>query len=306
MKERFGRVGARGTGNKLPKFAGRARFALAMIALVILCVSAVAQENTAEVWYKKGLELEKNGSPDEAILAYDKAIDLNPTKAVSAYVSKGHLLMQLKKYNESLETFDKAIEHVLLNDSQNLSQVWEFKAIILEEIGRPEEAYHAFDTVTELDSNRTLAWIEKGNLLNKMGRYEEASTAYETVLQLKPLSATELINAWMGKGNALDKMGQYEEALGTYTKALEIINHELEKNPESYLAWRDKGMILYKMDKYEEAIKAYDKAQKTSTYSFVSGQIWWGKGDAFKALNHNAEAQEAYAKARELGYNQDF
>ena len=54
MKERIGRVGARGTGNKPPKFAVRARFALVMIALVILCVSAEAQENTAEVWYKKG------------------------------------------------------------------------------------------------------------------------------------------------------------------------------------------------------------------------------------------------------------
>jgi len=57
MKERIGRVGARGTGNKLPKFAGRARFALVMIALVKLCTSVVAHENTAEDWFNKGYEL---------------------------------------------------------------------------------------------------------------------------------------------------------------------------------------------------------------------------------------------------------
>ena len=109
MKERIGRVGARGTGNKPPKFAVRARFALVMIALVILCVSAVAQEMIAEDWYKKGQELERKGSYEEAVKAYDKAIELNP-KDIMVWLSKGIILSGLEQHNESIEAYETAIE----------------------------------------------------------------------------------------------------------------------------------------------------------------------------------------------------
>ncbi len=40
----------------------KARFIIALLAVATLCASAIAQENTAEDWYKKGLELSKKGS----------------------------------------------------------------------------------------------------------------------------------------------------------------------------------------------------------------------------------------------------
>ncbi|MGB5100304.1 MAG: tetratricopeptide repeat protein, partial [Methanothrix sp.] len=63
---------------KLSKAIVGAEFALALLALVALCVCAAAQENTAEGWYKKGLELELSDSREEAVQAYDKAIQLDP------------------------------------------------------------------------------------------------------------------------------------------------------------------------------------------------------------------------------------
>ena len=54
--------------------------ALTLLSLALLCVCSVAQENTAtaEGWYKKAQELELSDSREEAVQAYDKAIQLDP------------------------------------------------------------------------------------------------------------------------------------------------------------------------------------------------------------------------------------
>ena len=49
----------------------KTRFAIALLALAMLCASSLAQENTAEDWYKKGRDLAKNGSYEEAVFAYN-------------------------------------------------------------------------------------------------------------------------------------------------------------------------------------------------------------------------------------------
>ena len=59
----------------------KAVFAIALLAIAMLCASAMAQENTADDWYKKGRDLAKNGSYEEAVIAYNRAIELEPNNA---------------------------------------------------------------------------------------------------------------------------------------------------------------------------------------------------------------------------------
>ena len=54
----------------------RARFAIIVLAMAVFCACAVAQE-TAEDWYKKGQGLYMSQSPQEAVGAFDRAIELN-------------------------------------------------------------------------------------------------------------------------------------------------------------------------------------------------------------------------------------
>jgi len=80
-----------------------------LMALVALCAFAVADE-TAEEWVKKGDELFLNGSSEEAVKAYDKAIELNP-KEIAAWLSKGIILDGLERHNESIEAYETAIRN---------------------------------------------------------------------------------------------------------------------------------------------------------------------------------------------------
>ncbi len=66
----------------------KAVFAVALLAVAMLCASSMAQENTAEGWYKKSQELQRNGSYDEAVKALDKALEIAPSNA-TLWLAKG-------------------------------------------------------------------------------------------------------------------------------------------------------------------------------------------------------------------------
>jgi tetratricopeptide (TPR) repeat protein len=94
----------------------KAKTALILLSLVMLSTCALAQENSAEHWLNEGQELFANGSYEEAVKAYDRAIELEPNNA-TLYIAKVPSLNMLaiitnnqSKRNESLEAIDKALQ----------------------------------------------------------------------------------------------------------------------------------------------------------------------------------------------------
>ena len=62
-----------------------------------------------KTWYNKGLALRKLGKLDEALKAYDRAIEINPQYS-KAWYNKGLDLFDLKKFGEAIKAYEKAIE----------------------------------------------------------------------------------------------------------------------------------------------------------------------------------------------------
>jgi len=75
----------------------------------LLCFSALCKEQTTRAWYSKGIFGVRLRRYEEAIQAFDKAIELDPNYARALY-SKGSALYDQGKYNEAIEAYDKAIE----------------------------------------------------------------------------------------------------------------------------------------------------------------------------------------------------
>jgi tetratricopeptide (TPR) repeat protein len=65
-------------------------------------------------WYHKGIALASQGKHDEAIQAYDKAIELNP-KYSDAWINKGNILFCQHKYNETVQALEKGFKLNPLN-----------------------------------------------------------------------------------------------------------------------------------------------------------------------------------------------
>ena len=65
--------------------------------------------NDHHSWYSSGNDLVKEGKNDDALMAYDKALEMDP-KHVGTWNNKGIVLSRLKRFEEAISCYDKAIE----------------------------------------------------------------------------------------------------------------------------------------------------------------------------------------------------
>lgn len=231
----------------------------------------------AEAWDHRGFLLADLAGPlgnnmsmyEEAIKCFDRAIELDPQRKV-ALINKGAVLgTRLNRDDEALLAYEKAIELGGANakDNESLSNAWSGKGTVLAKLGRFNESIDAFDKAIELSpQTAAFVWLSKGDAFNESGRYEEAVKAYDKVVELNP-----------------DSM-----------KAL------------SAHAYGSKGDALSAWGKYDEAVKAYDNAIEQYPLEPMGAQTWYKKGLALEVLGRQAEAEAAYSKARELGYEAPF
>lgn len=167
-----------------------------------------AQPNVADV-LKRADELLDQEHYEEAIVAYNRATQLNPNNA-DAYHNKGIALSELGRYEEAIVTYEQAIQ---IDPTYVL--VYNDKGKALNELDRNEEAIRAFDRAVQLDPTYVLAYTNKGVVLEELGRYEEAIKAYNQAIQLNPNDPLAYVNM----GIALEKAGHPKEAKKAYHKA---------------------------------------------------------------------------------------
>jgi tetratricopeptide (TPR) repeat protein len=228
--------------------------------------------NNSQDWVNKGVDLTDLGKYDEAIKAFDKAIELDPKNA-NAWQEKGWALHGLGRYNDAIKALDKAIELDQL-DKPSSSVAWHIKGIVLEKLGRTAEANAAYAKAKEL-----------GLVMHPW-----------TSTSAGPESSGSITNpqdadAWVNKGLTLEDQRKYDEAVTAYDKAIEL-------DPGNVEAWFRKGFTLRLQGKYDEAIKAFDKAIELNPRYEVA---WYNKGYTLELLGRTAEANAVYAKAKELG-----
>ena len=265
-------------------------FAIALLAIAMLCVTAMAQENTAEGWYKKGNELLNKGAWKEVIEACDKALQIDPTYA-KAWSDKAVAFDMLGEHEEAIRAFDRSIQEcdkVLQanpNDVDalvNKGNALKFRTNTMLRVDsikqdRPkylEQAVKAYDKALEIDPRNTEALMQKGSILDLLGRHEEALGSYDKAIEANPRDA----ESWLLKGNALSQIGKYEEALSCYNKVLEI-------DPKNTYVSESKGLALVGLGRQKEAAKSYNKALepydtaiKTANSTQDLSEAWIQKG----------------------------
>ncbi len=289
--------------------------ALVLSVLSTLCFAAMAQEMTADDWFKKGQDLWASGSLEETAKALDKAVEINPSNA-TIWGFRGYTFLNIASksclngattgdpdgcndsINESLKSFDKAIE---LNpkDKGVLRELWRGKGDVFALMHKYEEAVKAFDKSLQIDPQWIPTLNDKGRVLAKMGKKSESSETYDKSIDvlvgaIKTANSTQnLSEAWLEKGFALQDQGRYEEAVKALGNSTDI-------DPRNEIAWEIQGVLLSReLGKHKEAVDALDKALQINPKDPLT---WMNKGDALKALGRQAEADAAYAKAKELGY----
>jgi len=135
------------------------------------------------VLYWRGFILEMLGKYKDALKVYDLVINLDP-KNPDVWNAKGNLLSELKRTDEALICYDKALE-LCLDDSPDATSL-NRKGNALLELGRFEEAVQCYEEALNLDDKNDIFWSNKGVALMELNKYEAAADCFKTALMINP------------------------------------------------------------------------------------------------------------------------
>ena len=255
-------------------------------------------------WNNKGLSLDELGRHEDALVFYDKAIEVDRSD-VNAWSNKGTALGDLGRLEEAMACFDEA-----LRIDPHSSVVWSNKGNAIEVLGRYEEALTCFGNALRIDSQNAVFWHNKGRALLSLARFEEALGCFDKSAQIDPRYAS----AWTGQAMALCALDRFEEAGACLARAEEIDpqcrddwkkiaakrgNHDMALSTfkPSAAAWAKQGLTLAQAGMYDDAITCFAKALEIDPRC---GGAWHNRGSALTSLGRHEEAIACYHHVLEI------
>jgi tetratricopeptide (TPR) repeat protein len=137
---------------------------------------ANAYTKNALARYNRGLTLADSGRFDEALVAFDKAILLDPQIA-EVHSNRGLVLATLKRFDEALAAFDK----VILLDPQS-ARAHSNRGLVLAALKRFDEALVTLDHAISLSHtpvDEAYAFYGRGWTFASLERFDEAIVALD-------------------------------------------------------------------------------------------------------------------------------
>ena len=204
---------------------------------------ALRQVPKVEYLVTLGTTLQNQGRLEQALEAFDKAVQLRPD-AVMLWNNRGNVLLALERPADALQCF----QQILTLDPHHWESINKI-ALLLHHLGRFEEALKYFDLCNQRRPDHALTLQLRGHSLRSLKRFEAALLDTQRSYELNP-SDVETCNS-MG-----DILAQWpdrqEEALQWFDRALEL-------RPDFILALVNKAHVLRQLHRFEEAAAIYNR-----------------------------------------------
>ena len=202
---------------------------------------AIDREPRPEYFYSLGRTLNQQGRHEDALKAFDKAIELKPDVA-GLWRSRGDALADLQRQADALLSYQRALDF----DPNHWDAAYK-SGFLLHEMGRMEEAISYLNRCEVLRPNHGLTLQMRAICLHYLKRFDEALVDARRAQALDPTNAA-LCNI---VGKILQSIGREEEALEWFDLSLEI-------SPDFRHALHNKAASLAKIRRLDEAFAIYD------------------------------------------------
>jgi len=194
-----------------------------------------AERRMAQEKYNKAIQAGRSRNYEEALNAYDEALNIDPRHFQSLF-NKAVVLQMLGRVGDALICYDKALEI-----NPNDAEIWGNRGIALRSLGRTEEAIESYHKGLGINPADSALWSNLGIALRSVGRVKEAIESYDKAIEINPHDAGVLSN----KGVVLGSMGLLKEAIDCYDKALAI-------DPSRKLAQRNREIAIKELEKRDQ------------------------------------------------------
>jgi tetratricopeptide (TPR) repeat protein len=177
---------------------------------------------------------------------YDKSIKINPNYA-AAYINRGNLYCDLKKYNLALQDYNQAIKI-----NPNDANAYFNRGNAYCNLKKYDLAIQDYNQAIKINPNDAYVYFNRGVLYkDHLKNYTLAIQDYNQAIKIKP----DYANAYFNRGVL------YKNHFKKYTLAIQDYNQAIKINPNYAIAYINRG-ILYKnhFKKYNLALQDYNKA----------------------------------------------
>ncbi len=152
--------------------------------------------------------------PDLATPHLERAIQLMPTFAAAHY-NLGTLLQRQNELNRALQEYQLALKYA--SDVREAAQTHNNLGVLLNELGRKDEATAEFTAAIALNPDEQNSFIGRGLIEHDEGRLDAALQDFSRAAQIAP---SPLAFYW--EGRVLEDKGQLKAAAEAYRSALKL------------------------------------------------------------------------------------
>ena len=209
--------------------------------------------NRSDTHFTLGRALSATGQAIEAERAYQRAFELNPTKAALAKAAAA-------QRDDNMPEAEKILRGVLADDPDNVTALRLLGNIAIEN-NRWGAAHRLLGRAVERAPDFVLAWNDLAGLYMREERFKEALETVQKAIDLDP----RMPYSHIVQGNILAKAQRHEASLAAYDRALEF-------SPLHGGALSGKGHVLKTIGRQAESIEAYRKCIQAHP---ALGEAYW-------------------------------
>ncbi len=193
-----------------------------------------------EAWVAKGKILRENRKFKEALKAFRKAIGLYFDYRI-AWLERGKTYVEMGETKKATQHFQKLIS-TYPDDTEALYQLGQ---IYLDE-GKFKEAFAICRRALGFNQSYYEAWLLRARIFKRSGKLSKAEECLMETFERQVNENCENASDWYNLGVELEAIGKDDEALETYTAALDY-------KPKHVESWLKMGGVYARRREYSQA-----------------------------------------------------
>ncbi len=276
--------------------------AISTIAISALFTSALAEEDTADYWLKRGDEL-------RGIFLMESYMVNNTTHQIGPE----NVSVWREKNEEAIKAYERTLEIVneTLEANPQDAEAWRNRGAALASLGQGdaanesyEEALGIYNKSIEENPENASAWWLKAETLETMGESDAALQAYDKVIEL---NSSNGVGAWIRKSDIYFSKNEHNKSAQAFDKAFDLLSNDTGRiTSESGINITDNQFVSMRSGIYDRKIWSYQRDNHTgsSEAGWKEGNItlhinaWWHKGQilrvSFNRYNESSKSSDYY------------